>query len=226
MADPDGAVEPVRTAYVRAQDGPTLVMIAGEPRDARAAEWEGELALAGRRLDSRSCGAPWLAAHALPPSAVRGFLPLDFSTTRGGSRSGAPFALRGLAYGATSDPLLVRGDGWHYPETAEDGRPFRWASRMARSMINVPAAGGRLVVEGEVPARYLGGPATVEIESGGVRRSVSASGRFFLELDVPPGPPREATLRSDRDFVPDAVQRNGDRRQLALKIERFEISGR
>ncbi len=226
MARPDGAAEPVRTAYLRSSQDSNVMMIAGEPTDPRAAEWEGALTLAGRRLDGRSCGAPWLAAYTVPPSVLGGYLPLVFTTARAGTASGAPFALRGLAYGHAGDPMLVRGDGWHYPEATEDGRPFRWASRLARSMINVPAAGARLVVEGEVPVRHIAPPVSIEIESGGVRREVSASGPFRIELDVPPGPPREVILRSDQDFVPDAVQRNGDRRRLALRIDRFEISAR
>ena len=226
MARPDGAAQPVRTAYLRALGDTSLLMIAGEPTDPRAVEWDGELALAGRRLDGRSCGAPWLAAYTVPSADLAGYLPLVFTTARAGTVGGAPFALRGLAYGHDGDPMLVRGDGWHYPETTEDGRPFRWASRRARSMINAPAAGARLIVEGEVPIRQIPSPVTIEIESGGVRRAVTASGPFRIELDVPPGPPREVILRSDQDFVPDAVQRNGDRRRLALRIHRFEISVR
>ena len=226
MAHPHGTAEPVRTAYLRASGDTSVLMVAGEPTDPRAAEWAGELTLAGRRLDGRSCGAVWMAAYTVPPSGPGGYVPLAFTTARGGTISGAPFALRGLAYGRAGDPMLVRGDGWHYPEATEDGRPFRWASRVARSMLNVPAAGARLVVEGEVPVRHIATPVSIEIESGGVRRAVSANGPFRIELDVPPGPPREAILRSDRDFVPDAVQHNGDLRRLALRIERFEISAR
>jgi len=226
MARPEGAAEPVRTAYLRPSSDTHVMMIAGEPTDPRAAEWEGELTLAGRPLDRRSCGALWLTAYTVPPSDPGGYLPLVFATTRAGAASGVPFALRGLAYGHAGDPLLVRGDGWHYPETTEEGRPFRWASREARSIVNVPAAGAGLVVEGEVPVRYIAAPVSIELESGGVRRAVSASGPFRIELDLPPGPPREVILRSDRDFVPDTVQRNGDRRRLALRIDRFEISAR
>jgi hypothetical protein len=226
MARPDGAAEPVRTAHLRAIAAAGVLLIAAEPRDAGAGEWEGELTLAGRRLDVRSCGAPWLAAYPTEPSASAGYLPLVFTTARGGSAAGAPFALRGLAFGRAGDPLLVRGDGWHYPETTEDGRPFQWASRQARSMINVPPAGGRLLVEGAVPPRHVALPASIEVESAGARRAVSASGPFRIELDLPPGPPREVILRSDRDFVPDTVQRNGDRRRLALRIDRFELSAR
>ena len=201
------------------------MMIAGEPTDPRAEEWDAVLTLDGARIDHRSCKAPWLAAYSLPPSALGGYRPLALSTARGGVPGAAPFALRGLAYGPASAALLVTGEGWHYPETTEDGRPFRWATRVARAMINVPASGARLVAEGDVPG-YVAAPAAIDLEAGDVRRSISARGHFRIELDVPPGPPREATLRSDRDFVPDAVQRNGDRRRLALRIDRFEIAAR
>ncbi len=73
---------------------------------------------------------------------------------------------------------------------------------------------------------HVEAPVNIELESDGVRRVVSASGAFRIELDLPPGPPREVVLRSDRDFVPDAIQRNGDRRHLALRIHRFEIEPR
>jgi len=203
-----------------------MLLIAGEPTDPRAGEWAGELTLSGRTLDRRSCAAPWLSAYAIGPSDPGGYLPLVFATTRAGAASGAPFALRGLAFGDADSAMIARGDGWHYPETADDGRPFRWATRTARSMINVPAGGARLIVGGEVPVRYFDSPASIEIDAGGVRRGVTARGRFLLEIDVPPGPPREVVLRSDQDFIPDEVQRNGDHRRLALRIERFELTAR
>ena len=226
MARVGGTAEPVRTAHLRSSPGPDMVLIAGEPTDPGAATWDCELTLAGRLLDRRSCGAPWLAAYPVAPSEGGGYLPLVFTTLRSGTPTGAPFALRGLAYGPRDDALLVRGEGWHSPETTEEGRSFRWATRVARSMINVPSGHGRLVVEGEVPSRFVAGPVNIELESGELRRSVSARGGFRIELDLPPGPPREVILRSDRDFVPDAIQRNGDRRHLALRIDRFEIAPR
>ena len=226
MSRPEGNAGPARTAYLRATGRAGMLLIAAEPTDPRAGEWAGELTLSGRTLDRRSCAAPWLSAYAIGPSDPGGYLPLVFATTRAGAASGAPFALRGLAFGDADSAMIARGDGWHYPETADDGRPFRWATRVARSMINVPAAGARLVVEGAVPARYVTFPASIEIEAGGVRRAITASGPFRVELDVPPGPPREVILRSDRDFVPDAVQRNGDRRRLALRVDRFELTAR
>jgi hypothetical protein len=55
---------------------------------------------------------------------------------------------------------------------------------------------------------------------------VTAAGAFRLELDLPVGAGRVIILSSDRDFVPDEAQRNGDRRRLAVRIDRYEITRR
>ena len=179
---PNGTAEPVRTAYLRSSGDASVVLIAGEPTDPAAAEWEGELTLAGRRLDGRSCGAPWLAAYAVPPSGRADTCPSS-SPPRGQE---PPPARRsrcaGWPTGAAGDPLLVRGDGWHYPETTDDGRPFRWASRVARAMVNVPARARGW--SWKARCRSVTSPAGVHrVESGGVRRAVSASGPFRIELE-------------------------------------------
>jgi hypothetical protein len=214
----------VRTAHLRGLDEAGTLLFAGEP-SAPAGDWEGEIALAGARLDRRSCGAPWLAAYAVAPSSPDRYQSLTFVATRAGAPGVAPFALRGLAYGSAGEALLVIGDGWHSAEANDDGEPFRWATKEARALVNVPPSGARLEVEGEVPRR-VGGPAAIVVEAGDARASVSASGRFRLAHDLAGGPPRTVVLRSDRDFVPDDTQHNGDRRRLALKIERFELKAR
>jgi len=226
VARPDGIGEAVRTAHVRASPQASVLMLAGEPTDPAAGGWECELTLDGRALDRRPCGTPWLASYPVAPSDAKGYRPLVFRTSRGSADRAAPFALRGLAFGAAESPLLVHGDGWHYPETDEDGRPFRWATRAARTMANVPAGGARVVVEGLLPDRYVALPAAITLEAGVARTSVTSNGAFRLELDLPPGQGREMILRSDRDFVPDEAQRNGDRRRLAARIYRYVIARR
>jgi hypothetical protein len=225
MASASGDMDPVRRAWLRAVPGPAVLLFAGEPTDPRAGELDCELALGERAIDRRPCGAPWLAAYAMDVSSGDRHQPLVFTTRRGPDPARAPFALRGLAFGDGTKALVAHGDGWHYAETAEDGQAFRWATRAARSIVHVPAGGARLVVEGEVPARYVAVPASITLESGGVARSVAASGSFRLEMDLPPGPAREVVLRADRDYVPDEAQHNGDRRRLALRVERFELDG-
>jgi hypothetical protein len=214
----------VRAAHLRGRADAGTLILAGEPSDAAAAEWECELSLDGAPIDRRCCASPWLAAYAIPPSASAAYRPLAFTTTRGGVAGTAPFALRALAFGGAGDALLARGDGWHSPETDAGGQPFRWATRVARALVNVPPAGAVLVVEGDVPARV--GGAAITLESGDARAAVTAAGRFRVTLDLAPGPPRIVILGSDRDFVPDEVQRNGDRRRLALRVDRFELAAR
>ena len=46
-----------------------------------------------------------------------------------------------------------------------------------------------------------------------------------FEVELPPGPPfREVMLESERSFVPDRVQKNGDRRRLALRVYGFRLA--
>jgi hypothetical protein len=48
-----------------------------------------------------------------------------------------------------------------------------------------------------------------------------------LEVDLPGGSSfREAALTSDRSFVPDRVQKNRDRRDLALRVYDFRLEPR
>jgi hypothetical protein len=121
VARADGDAEATRTAWLRPASARSVLLFAGEPTDPRAAAFECELTLEGRRLDRRSCGAPWLAAYEIGATDAAGYLPLVLATARGQVATGAPFALRGLAFGDAGTPLLAHGDGWHYPETAEDG---------------------------------------------------------------------------------------------------------
>ena len=162
MARPDGAAEPARTAYLRAIADAGVVMIAGEPRDAGAGEWEGELTLAGRRLDARSCGAPWLAAYTVPPSAAAGYLPLVFTTARGDRPAARRLRCGGSPMAVPATPCSCAATGGTIPETTEDGRPFQWASREAR-VDDQRAADGR-------PAGRGGGGARPPHRTAGVDR--------------------------------------------------------
>jgi hypothetical protein len=224
-AAPGGPMPAERTAWIRVAPRDMVLLLAGEPTD-DAAGFECALAVRGKRLDARTCADPWLAAYDVGFPSGDVYAPVTFATLRGGALAEAPFALRGLAFGPRSQALAVHGTGWHYPETDRDGRPFRWASGEARSLVHVPPGGGRVVVEGEVPPRHVALPVTVALESGGRSVRVATEGHFRLELAADPGPPREVTLTSDREFVPDDVQHNGDRRRLALKVESFAVSAR
>jgi hypothetical protein len=229
-----------RRAFLAPREGPSFLLVSGQPTAPDAGEFELELALAGNTLDRRNCGAPLLRGYDLPPFAAGGgsragskeggsYAELLATTRHGGSPAGAPFALNGLAYGGPDEAGFVHGDGWFYPESDERAREFRWTSRRARSLLHVPPGGGRLVVEGLAPCEYVGKGLHVGVNVDGAPpvAAVLVDRPFRLEVDVPGGSSfREASLTSDRSFVPDRVQKNRDRRELALRVYDFRLEPR
>jgi hypothetical protein len=149
-------------------------------------------------------------------------------TRRGERPEGAPFALRGLDYASRSEAGFVHGAGWFYPETDERRRPFRWASASARSLVHGPEHGARLVIEGAAPVEYVGAGGRIELVVDGRKllARVQAERTFKLEVELLPGaaPFREVLLQTERAFVPDRYQRNGDRRRLGLRVYAFLVT--
>jgi hypothetical protein len=91
----------------------------------------------------------------------------------------------------------------------------------------VPGRGARLRIAGTAPLEYVGAGGRLQLFVDGQKLVERASNEkaFSLELELPPGAPfREVLLKSDRSFVPDRVQRNGDRRRLALRVYDFRIA--
>ena len=220
---------PERRAFLAPREGPSFLLVAGEPMAPDAGEFQMDLALAGRPLDQRSCGLPLLRGYELPTLAGDSYAELVATTRRGGVPAGAPFALNGLAYGGRDEPGFVHGGGWFYPESDERAREFRWSSRRARSLLHVPAGGGRRVGEGTAPCEYVGKGLRVGLSVDGAPPvdTVLQDRPFHLEIDLADGSAfREAALTSDRSFVPDRVQRNRDRRDLALRVYEFRVETR
>jgi hypothetical protein len=220
---------PERRAFLARQEGPSYLLVAGEPTAADAGQFELDLSLAGRTLERRGCGEPLLRGYELPPLAGADYAALVATTRRAGVPAGAPFALNGLAYGTADEPGFVHGNGWFYPESDERAREFRWTSRRARSLLHVPPGGGRLVVEGLAPCEYVGKGLRVaaSVEGSPPVTAVLQDRPFRLVVDLPDGPSfREAALTSDRSFVPDRVQKNRDRRDLALRVYDFRLEPR
>lgn len=221
--------QPERLAYLRAPVARSYLMVAGEPV-APAGAYRLELRLGSRVLAEVSCGEPLMRGFILGPEFVRdadGYLPLLAHTRLNGASAGAPFLLKGLAYGLATSAGAVHGRGWFLPEPDEDGRTFRWTSAAARSLAHVPQPGARVLVEGVAPLEYLGADVRVALFVDGVESAWlrPQQRRFRLEAQVEAGPSpfRELTLRADRTFVPDRIQHNRDRRRLALRVYTFEV---
>lgn len=225
---PELAGLPERRAYLRPSAEPSFLMLSGEPVGP-SAQYTADLELDGRPLGSFPCLEPVARGLQLEPADIgRGYRELVVRTHRAGVAEGAPFALKGLAYGSLEAAALVPAGGWFYPETDEEERPFRWTSTRAVSLVHVPAGGARLTIAGRAPVEYVGAGARLVLAADGAEaaHAVVEGGAFRLELLLPPGGSafREVTLSTDRTFVPDRVQRNGDRRKLGLRVYELAIA--
>lgn len=217
-----------RRAWLRSSSVPSFLIVAGEPAGP-AAQHTLELSLAGERLHEHGCGEPLLQGFMLPPMArAGGYLELLARTRRGEKPEGAPFALRGLDYAARSETGFAHGPGWFYPETDERRVPFRWASARARSLVHVPERGARLLVEGTAPIEYVGAGGKIELIVDGQKllERVQSARAYSFDVELKPAalPFREVLLQTERAFVPDHHQRNGDRRRLGLRVYAFRVT--
>ncbi len=219
--------EPHRVAYLKPMPEASFLLLAGSPTRATP-DCTLDVAIPGLRLDRTSCRAPILRGYRVPPvSTPEHYLRLSASTLLNEEAAGAPFALNGLDYGPGDAAGFVHGFGWHYPEKDEHLDRFRWASPNARTLLHIPAGGARLVIEGMAPLEYLGKGLEIRLsEKGATLASERLSrNRFRLvaEFEADVAAFREVALTSERGFVPDLIQQNGDLRTLALRVYEFTL---
>lgn len=214
-----------REAFLRPEVETAFVLVAGEP-GGPCEDVEVEIEADGASLGRRPCDAPFLLGAELPPARKRGWTRLVVRTERSGEPMEAPLVLRGLDYGVSSDPGLVCGAGFFYPEPDEGRRIFRWISDEALCLVHVPESGGHLRIEGVAPLEYLGtGVALEVIQQGSEPRSFALNARNFL-VEMPLDRKNSLatlTLRTNRSFVPDRLQWNGDRRALSLRVYSIRV---
>jgi hypothetical protein len=217
-----------RRAWLRALGEPTFLILAGEPIGP-AAQHQLELSLEGRTLYEHACGDPLLRGVLLPARDDAGrYVELLARTRRLGKPEGVcRFALRGLDYGKVADAGYAHGAGWFYPEPDERKRVFRWVGARARTLLHVPERGARLTLEAVAPLEYVGVGGRLRLFVDGqplLERTLDRRAVSF-DVELPEGPAfRELTLESERSFVPDRVQKNGDRRRLALRVYGFRLA--
>lgn len=125
-----------------------------------------------------------------------------------------------------SEGSLVVGfdSGWYEQEyDSEADRSWRWATRSATLRIFHPRRDVVLEMTGERPLTYLDQAPTVTVRAGGEELArVIVDGALALRVRIPAraleGSGGILTIETDRDFVPDVVFGNGDRRALSLRV--------
>jgi hypothetical protein len=218
---------PERSASLRVLPGPAFLIVAGEPIGP-SAQHTLDITIDGERLDEQACGEPLLQGYLLPPATSAGpYRPLLVRTRRGETPEGAPFALRGLDYASRETTGFAHGGGWFYPEKDEQQRAFRWTSVRAQTLVHVPERGARLVIGGSAPLEYVGAGGRLElmVDDRVVAAQTLNQRAFRLEASLAPGPGgfRRVLLQSERAFVPDTLQRNGDHRRLGVRVYTFRL---
>ena len=154
---------------------------------------------------------------ALPPdSAVEPYVPVRLVAN-------APLLLTEVLLNADAGVLVLPATGFYAPERDEVGREFRWMGPHAELALSGSGSPLRVTVGGLVPPHFFSQPLTLRVEvSGWEGRTYQLTERdFHLSIDLPPIEPDSTTtmtLWTSQSFVPDEVERNGDRRTLALRV--------
>lgn len=215
-----------RLAYLRPLGEPEFLLLAGEP-ETEAPDCVLHLELAGVGLEPVSCAGSFHVGRTLQPEPSERYARLSVHPRPRADGSLPAVLLRGIDYASSRNTGFVHGSGWHAPESDERGRAFRWTSRLARSLVHVPEAGARLRVEGTAPLRYVGAGGRVRLLVDGeeVARQQVHQPWFELAARLPGGPQRfrEIGIDVERVFRPDERQKNGDRRELGLRVYDFDV---
>jgi hypothetical protein len=215
-----------RVAWLRGFAEPTFLLVAGQPGMGESG-CALDLHLAGTALDPVPCDAAFFAGHTLAPAATAEFSELHARPRALDAGQAPGVILRGLDYAPRSRTGFVHGTGWHAPERDERGRPFRWTAGAARSLLHVPGTGARLRIDGAVPVAYVGTGGHVRLRVDGEEiASTTVDGPWFdivAQLPARATPFREIVLETDRSFRPDDRQKNGDRRELGLRVYHFDL---
>lgn len=125
-------------------------------------------------------------------------------------------------------PLIRPSRGFYFAERDDDNNLFRWMAAEAAATGYLPASRGRLTIQGWIPVKYYQLPLTLSLEWNGRPLASFAvnTPNFRVEREVTrsvESPWGELTIKSSQSFVPDDLQKNGDRRTLAARIYRLAL---
>lgn len=152
----------------------------------------------------------------LPPDpSAEPYVPVRLDATE-------PLLLTNVSLNSDAGELLP-ATGFHAPERDEVGREFRWMGPKAE--VTLPGSGSpvRVTMEGQVPVHHFSQPMTLRVEVPGAQaHTYQLTERDFqVKFDLPAidrGTITTITLETSQSFVPDELERNGDRRTLAVRV--------
>jgi hypothetical protein len=126
-------------------------------------------------------------------------------------------------------PVLALVRGWYEPELeAATGLFWRWAGQRADVVVRHFGRDVVIGITADDPMRTLGRSVSVQVRAGGrVVASRQFDRRIEWDVSIPSAVIDQAggmlTLVSDAAFIPNRTQRNGDQRELALRVFDFAV---
>lgn len=155
----------------------------------------------------------------VPAPSTRGtgaYVPIRFEASE-------PLMLTDVALVAVDRDLIQPLAGFHAIEEDEFGLQFRWMAPRARAVVLRSGGRLRIALRGRLPVEYYRLPITLRVKVDGmIAREHRLDGPDFqLHLDLPaatPGSEASIAFSASDSFVPDRVERNGDRRSLAIRV--------
>jgi hypothetical protein len=195
------------------------LVVSGFLSDAPAAHVS--LTLADRPHDEWAVGRRFTLRTFLDPLPdASGYLPVSLASTR-------PSVFTDVWLEPDDRSFIRPSHGFYTAERDDTEELFHWMAPDAIATAYLPRATGHVMIEGWIPTDYYRLPITFSLEWND-RPLVSvavATPRFRIEQDLPSsgGSWGQLRIRSSQSFVPDELQRNGDRRTLAARIYRLSL---
>jgi hypothetical protein len=146
-----------------------------------------------------------------------------------GSCAAVDVALEQFDVQSGRKPVLALARGWYEPELeAATGQFWRWAGQRADVVVRHFGRDVVIGITADDPTRTLGRSVSVQVRAGGrVVASRQFDRRIEWDVSIPSAVIDHAggllTLVSDAAFIPNRTQRNGDQRELALRVFDFAV---
>lgn len=176
-------------------------------------------------------GEPFVQFVDLPPGALvgaGGYAELRVTAVDlPGSGADVDVALEQFDVQSDRKPVVALAQGWYEPELEQmTGELWRWTAQRAVMFVRHFGRDVVLVIEADDPTRTLGRAVVLQVRAGGeVIASRRFDGRVDWEVTIPAAVLDNArgrvTLLSEASFIPDRTQRNGDSRELSLRVMRL-----
>jgi hypothetical protein len=178
-------------------------------------------------------GEPFVFFADLPSGVLDG--PSGYAELRlraavpSGSGSVVDVALEQFDVQSGRKPVLALAQGWYEPELeSTSGESWRWAGQRAVMIVRNFERDVVIAITADDPTRTLGRGMVLQVRAGG---RIVANQRFDhkvlwkvpIAADVIKRAGGTLTLISDAAFIPSRSQRNGDDRELSLRVLDIDV---